>query len=237
MKFKRCSLGFTLIELLVVIAIIGVLIALLLPAIQQAREAARRSQCLNQLKQVGMALANYESSYHVYPPGVVYAGGSGAVTTASGAIASWDSWSGMALLLPFMEAQEIFDTVQFQPHLQYHHQHDRTLLAGRRVDLSLRKSRNPGGMRPMSGCRAAPDGRGLPPAACSMVMGHVTESEVLDGTSNTVAFSEGRLGLNRYDPSDQLPPHRAEPELEQSQPTASNSFKMTVCGLDLPAGV
>jgi prepilin-type N-terminal cleavage/methylation domain-containing protein len=63
--------GFTLIELLVVIAIIAVLIALLLPAVQAAREAARRAQCVNNLKQIGLAMHNYESSNGSFPPGAV----------------------------------------------------------------------------------------------------------------------------------------------------------------------
>jgi len=67
--------GFTLIELLVVIAIIAILIALLLPAVQQAREAARRSTCKNNMKQLGLALHNYHDSHKILPPGDINAGG------------------------------------------------------------------------------------------------------------------------------------------------------------------
>ncbi len=96
--------GFTLVELLVVIAIIGILIALLLPAVQAAREAARRSQCSNNLKQIGLAIHNYHDTYQSLPSGYILA--PGPVPPVTGSLASW-GWG--AFILPFVEQQPLHD--------------------------------------------------------------------------------------------------------------------------------
>ncbi|MGH7199536.1 MAG: DUF1559 domain-containing protein [Planctomycetaceae bacterium] len=99
--------GFTLIELLVVIAIIAILIALLLPAVQQAREAARRTQCRNNLMQLGLALHNYELAYETLPPGVV--NDSGPIQSNSqGYHMSW-----LVQLLPYLDQQPMYQHVDF----------------------------------------------------------------------------------------------------------------------------
>jgi prepilin-type N-terminal cleavage/methylation domain-containing protein/prepilin-type processing-associated H-X9-DG protein len=105
---RRCGFGarvsndrraFTLIELLVVIAIIAVLIALLLPAVQAAREAARRGQCTNNLKQIGLALQNYHNTVLSYPAGHFGTG--------------WNDWGAVVMLLPFMEQGNLFNNINF----------------------------------------------------------------------------------------------------------------------------
>jgi len=103
----RVSWGFTLVELLVVIAIIGALVAMLLPAVQSAREAARRTNCLNNLAQLGIALYNYEAAYEVLPPGV---------SNPSGPIRSKPegyhmSW--LAHLLPYIEQRVTYRHIDF----------------------------------------------------------------------------------------------------------------------------
>ncbi len=103
---RRATNGFTLVELLVVIAIIGILVALLLPAVQSAREAARRTQCLNHVKQLSLALLNYEDAFQVFPMGT---------RRNYESSTPWDtnqaSW--IARILPFMEEQFLYDQIDW----------------------------------------------------------------------------------------------------------------------------
>jgi prepilin-type N-terminal cleavage/methylation domain-containing protein len=101
---RSLSRGFTLIELLVVIAIIGILVALLLPAVQQARESARRSECKNNLKQIGLALHNYHDAFKVFPfgKGPSYPGAP-----------VYARWSQHALILPFLDQAALSNAIDF----------------------------------------------------------------------------------------------------------------------------
>ncbi|MBL8848766.1 MAG: DUF1559 domain-containing protein [Planctomycetaceae bacterium] len=100
-RTKRAS-GFTLIELLVVIAIIAILIALLLPAVQQAREAARRTQCRNNLKQLGLAIHNYHDAYNMFPTGVGYS-----------------LWGWKVYILPYIDQTAQYNIINFNDGIDF----------------------------------------------------------------------------------------------------------------------
>jgi prepilin-type N-terminal cleavage/methylation domain-containing protein/prepilin-type processing-associated H-X9-DG protein len=100
--------GFTLIELLVVIAIIAVLIALLLPAVQSAREAARRSQCTNNLKQIGLAMHNYHTGNNSFPLGGTYT-----AAYSNTYSAGWGTWSAHGMMLGYLEQQPLYNAANF----------------------------------------------------------------------------------------------------------------------------
>ena len=107
---KRWKRAFTLIELLVVIAIIAVLIALLLPAVQQAREAARRTQCKNNLKQLGLALHNYHDTHRVFPPGYVDRNGDPNSTPDNDLGSGW-GWG--SFVLPYVDQGPVYNQINF----------------------------------------------------------------------------------------------------------------------------
>jgi prepilin-type N-terminal cleavage/methylation domain-containing protein len=111
LSFGRGRQAFTLVELLVVIAIIGVLVALLLPAVQAAREAARRMSCTNKLKQLGLALHNYHDTHRTFPPGVLLFGSGANCPPMGGTNETGASW--LVLLLPYLEQQPLYQQFNF----------------------------------------------------------------------------------------------------------------------------
>ncbi len=179
--------GFTLVELLVVIAIIGILVGLLLPAVQAAREAARRMQCSNNLKQLGLALHNYHDTHKRFPFG------SGGTTPPSGS----PGYSAVSLMLPFMEQTPLWNQIDFRLPLT-----DPVNTPARLTSIpgflcpSDRQNPQPqtGGAINYMGNKGSlhfwsdPSQNGIFIPSRSFRM-----SDITDGTSNTSAFSERLL--------------------------------------------
>ena len=212
----RPARGFTLIELLVVIAIIAVLIGLLLPAVQAAREAARRAQCVNNLKQLGIALHNYHSTYDTFP--MVYPARNIADKKLRN---SWGCWSAQSMLLGYLEQQPVYNAINFAIV-------NRDIAAGSFVQFTAIGTRITSFLCPSSPLPlgSQESGRantgnnyfastgpsvdfteyadGKPQGIFRMVGaaefgwmpagGPVGIRDVTDGTSNTIAFGEWRIG-------------------------------------------
>ena len=106
--------GFTLIELLVVIAIIAVLVGLLLPAVQGARESGRKAQCLNNLRQIGLAIMNYETSNKSFPAGAIYYNSGDGGANACQGIHSARDFGAFAMMLSQMEQVNAYNAINFR---------------------------------------------------------------------------------------------------------------------------
>ncbi len=206
----RKANAFTLVELLVVIAIIGILVALLLPAVQAAREAARRMKCSNNLKQLGLAMASYEGAFGVYPTGRV--GCDGITNLPCGSDPNWRrvGTSAIVLLLPQCEQQSLYDQIDFSTglySLQYAMNAQNQAVVKNRPPFvicpsdTVRPDRDMGGYRAGTSSYAmvhgvlGPDqgiGANLKIANTGIFMYKTSyaQKDILDGTSNMLVFGE-----------------------------------------------
>ncbi len=205
----RSANGFTLVELLVVIAIIGILVALLLPAVQSAREAARRMQCVNNLKQAALALHNYHDQHKAFPPGIVFPEGENPATSDQ----FQPNW--IINILPFMEQQALqdsFDLTQFISHANNREARGVVVSsfvcpsdAGHNVKFGEGRQRQEGDnwARGNYACNGSLEfssdslGSWTSDPERMGVMSHnrsLSIAEISDGTSNTMLLSEVRNG-------------------------------------------
>ncbi len=229
--------GFTLVELLVVIAIIGILIALLLPAVQAAREAARRSQCVNNIKQIVLGFHNYHDVHKTFPRHAY-------TNTTAGENGSWQGQSAFTMLLPFIEQQAVYDQVNFNR--AFHVDPNATL---------FRTTHIKGYACPSDGTYPDQNVRGYInyKVSAGSVQGwaHSTQQkgpfridretaigEMRDGTSNTIMVGEQLIGDNdgsQYVPGDVVRPVAWTGNADGSgwpNPTVGDFIKPTQANLE-----
>ncbi|MEJ5341452.1 MAG: DUF1559 domain-containing protein [Thermogutta sp.] len=205
--------GFTLVELLVVIAIIGILIALLLPAVQAAREAARRSQCTNNLKQVALAMHNYHDVYKVFPR-FCYRPIDPA--NAPNLHSHWKGYSIHVRLLPYIEQRALFDTIQtvgMMQGLEWYNGNAQLTAARRTVistyrcpsDSAFRGSAETGNCNYLFSFGSHVDWGSIQQNGFVQRDMETTFADLRDGASNTIMAGEGLIGDNNssvYNPGD-----------------------------------
>jgi prepilin-type N-terminal cleavage/methylation domain-containing protein/prepilin-type processing-associated H-X9-DG protein len=227
--------GFTLIELLVVIAIIGILVALLLPAVQNAREAARRTSCINNLRQIGIALHNYHDTFATFP-----AGGWIALPGQPQTARMNIGWS--AAVLPGLEQRALFDSINFD--FPYNNPANATA-AGTVLDVYLCPSEprttdfnrdigdpfdsadgDYGGMFGPRGL-AFPNDTNNPPRGPMVFNLPISLARIVDGSSQTIHVGEDpeaihALWISGHNVFDQSAPINARPPLEYGEELASH---------------
>jgi len=189
MKRTRQS-GFTLVELLVVIAIIGVLVALLLPAVQAAREAARRSQCVNNMKQHGLGLHNYHDTYNRFPAG----SSNNRVPFGTNGGHQWGtSW--MAYIMPFIELGNAYDRAQLGKNRQYNHSDIRNAIGDGAGHPQFDVYRCPSSAFDREFCLSSTS-PGTMVADYAGIAGHANGFGGLTGSPNAVSGEKGELARN-----------------------------------------